>query len=39
MYMEYVDDADPGPVRRRGWRILGWVSVVLSVVIDRKSVV
>jgi LCP family protein required for cell wall assembly len=33
MYMEYVDDADPDPAsRRRGWRILGWVSVGLSVV-------
>ncbi|MBO2448460.1 LCP family protein [Actinomadura barringtoniae] len=33
MYMEYVDDADPDPAsRRRGWRILGWVSIGLSVV-------
>lgn len=31
MYMEYVDDADPGPVRRRGWRVLGWVAIGLSV--------
>ncbi|WP_026341015.1 LCP family protein [Actinomadura atramentaria] len=33
MYMEYVDDADPEPAtRRRGWRVLGWISVGLSVV-------
>ncbi|MFG2002418.1 LCP family protein [Spirillospora sp. NPDC048911] len=34
MYMEYVDDADPsGPApARRGWRILGWVSIGLSAV-------
>ncbi|POM26949.1 putative transcriptional regulator YvhJ [Actinomadura rubteroloni] len=32
MYMEYVDDADPQPARRRGWRILGWVSIGLSAV-------
>lgn len=31
MYMEYVDDTDPRPVRRRGWRVLGWVAVGLSV--------
>ncbi|GLW61773.1 hypothetical protein Arub01_00170 [Actinomadura rubrobrunea] len=32
MYMEYVDDAElqPEPARRRGWRILGWVSIGLS---------
>ncbi|MQY07169.1 LCP family protein [Actinomadura macrotermitis] len=33
LYMEYVDDADPQPARRRGWRILGWVSIGLSVVL------
>ncbi|MFA1551624.1 LCP family protein [Actinomadura chokoriensis] len=32
MYMEYVDDADPQPAPRRGWRILGWVCVGLSAV-------
>ncbi|MFC4910493.1 LCP family protein [Actinomadura gamaensis] len=38
MYMEYVDDADPPePARRRGWRILGWVSVALSAVMVAGS--
>ena len=32
MYMEYVDDADPQPAPRRGWRILGWVCIGLSAV-------
>ncbi|WP_018653474.1 LCP family protein [Actinomadura flavalba] len=32
MYMEYVDDADEQPARRRGWRVLGWVSVGVSAV-------
>jgi LCP family protein required for cell wall assembly len=32
MYMEYVDDADPHPAPRRGWRILGWVCIGLSAV-------
>jgi LCP family protein required for cell wall assembly len=33
MYMEYVDDAElqPEPARRRGWRVLGWVSIGMSV--------
>ncbi|TDC64580.1 LytR family transcriptional regulator [Actinomadura sp. GC306] len=31
MYMEYVDDADPEPAPRRGWRILGWVCIGMSV--------
>ncbi|WP_258572894.1 LCP family protein [Actinomadura parmotrematis] len=35
--MEYVDDADPQPPRRRGWRILGWVSVGLSAVMVAGS--
>ncbi|MGK5549990.1 LCP family protein [Actinomadura kijaniata] len=39
MYMEYVDDADPpqDPARRRGWRILGWVSIGLSVLLVASS--
>ncbi|MCW2904166.1 MAG: cell envelope-related transcriptional attenuator [Streptosporangiaceae bacterium] len=41
MYMEYVDDADygdePEPARRRSWRILGWVSIGLSVVMVATS--
>src|SRR4051794_13692647 len=37
MYMEYVDDSDPGPERRRGWRVLGWVSIVLSVIMVGSS--
>ncbi|WP_034488225.1 LCP family protein [Actinomadura oligospora] len=38
MYMEYVDDADsPEPARRRGWRILGWVSIGLSAVMVAGS--
>jgi len=35
-YMEYVDD-EPPPVRRRGWRILGWVAVGLSVALVGSS--
>ncbi|MFC6885887.1 MULTISPECIES: LCP family protein [Actinomadura] len=37
MYMEYVDDADPQPARRRGWRVLGWVCVGLSAVMVAGS--
>ncbi|WP_433328873.1 LCP family protein [Spirillospora sp. CA-294931] len=37
MYMEYVDDADPEPARRRGWRVLGWVSIGLSVLMVVSS--
>src|SRR5512139_763546 len=37
MYMEYVDDADLGPDRRRGWRIVGWVSIALSVIMVGTS--
>ena len=41
MYMEYVDDADygddPQVTRRRGWRVLGWVSIGLSVVMVASS--
>jgi LCP family protein required for cell wall assembly len=41
MYMEYVDDADygeePQPARRRSWRVLGWVSIGLSVVMVATS--
>jgi LCP family protein required for cell wall assembly len=38
MYMEYVDDADEQPsARRRGWRVLGWVSIGLSVVMVAGS--
>ncbi|MFB4297830.1 LCP family protein [Actinomadura sp. NTSP31] len=38
MYMEYVDDADPQPApRRRGWRILGWVSIGMSAVLVAGS--
>ncbi|MFI0357205.1 LCP family protein [Actinomadura sp. 9N407] len=37
MYMEYVDDADPQPARRRGWRMLGWVSIGLSAVMVAGS--
>ncbi|MDX6429193.1 MAG: hypothetical protein QOE54_1559 [Streptosporangiaceae bacterium] len=36
MYTGYVDD-DPGPVRPRRWRILGWLSVGLSVVLMGTS--
>ncbi len=32
MYMEYVDDADPEPAPRRGWRILGWVCIGMSAI-------
>ncbi|SEF97828.1 cell envelope-related function transcriptional attenuator common domain-containing protein [Thermomonospora echinospora] len=37
MYMEYVDDADPAPERRRGWRVLGWVAIGLSVTLVSSS--
>ncbi|GAA2424331.1 hypothetical protein GCM10010191_40800 [Actinomadura vinacea] len=39
MYMEYVDDADEHEpsARRRGWRVLGWVSIGLSVVMVAGS--
>ncbi|MEU8797118.1 LCP family protein [Spirillospora sp. NPDC048819] len=37
MYMEYVDDVDPHPAPRRGWRILGWVCIGLSVVMVAGS--
>ncbi|REE98396.1 LCP family protein [Thermomonospora umbrina] len=37
MYMEYVDDADEPPVRRRGWRVLGWVAIGLSVALVASS--
>lgn len=37
MYMEYVDDADPQPAPRRGWRILGWVCIGLSAVMVTGS--
>ena len=39
MYMEYVDDADPEEPapRRRGWRVLGWVSIGLSAVMVAGS--
>ncbi|WP_395109408.1 LCP family protein [Actinomadura sp. SCN-SB] len=40
MYMEYVDDADEAvapSARRRGWRVLGWVSVGLSVLMVAGS--
>ncbi|MFB4306002.1 LCP family protein [Actinomadura sp. GTD37] len=37
MYMEYVDDADPQPAPRRGWRILGWVCIGLSAVMVAGS--
>lgn len=37
MYMEYVDDADPEPAPRRGWRILGWVCIGLSAVMVAGS--
>ncbi|MBA9007945.1 MULTISPECIES: LCP family protein [Thermomonospora] len=38
MYMEYVDDADPAPEEhRRGWRILGWVAIGLSVTLVCSS--
>lgn len=37
-FMDYVDDLDARgylgePVRRRGWRVLGWISIILSVVL------
>ncbi|TNY35580.1 LCP family protein [Thermomonospora catenispora] len=38
MYMEYVDDADPAPQEhQRGWRILGWVAIGLSVTLVCSS--
>ncbi|MGP4021744.1 LCP family protein [Actinomadura sp. 3N407] len=37
MYMEYVDDVDPHPAPRRGWRILGWVCIGLSLVMVAGS--
>jgi LCP family protein required for cell wall assembly len=44
MYMEYVDDdyrrapvPGPAPVRRRGWRIVGWISIALSVIMVSTS--
>jgi LCP family protein required for cell wall assembly len=32
MYVDYVDTAGPYPARSRGWRVLGWISVALAVV-------
>jgi LCP family protein required for cell wall assembly len=32
MYVDYVDDADQEPAARRGWRVAGWVSIGLSVI-------
>ncbi|MFD0856419.1 LCP family protein, partial [Actinomadura adrarensis] len=38
MYMEYVDADDERPSgRRRGWRVLGWVSIGLSVMLVAGS--
>jgi LCP family protein required for cell wall assembly len=44
MYMGYVDDDDfygaapvSQPVRRRGWRITGWISIALSVIMVGTS--
>jgi LCP family protein required for cell wall assembly len=38
MYMEYVDDADPQPAAsRRGWRVLGWIAIGLSVLLVAGS--
>jgi LCP family protein required for cell wall assembly len=39
MYVDYVDDADLEPAPRRGWRIAGWVSIGLSVVMVMVSLV
>jgi LCP family protein required for cell wall assembly len=37
-FMDYVDDGYGGePTRRRGWRVLGWISVILSVVMVATS--
>jgi LCP family protein required for cell wall assembly len=36
-FMDYVDDAYTRPDRRRGWRVLGWISVVLSVILVGTS--
>lgn len=37
-FMDYVDDGYIGqPVRRRGWRVLGWISVILSVIMVATS--
>src|SRR5258708_30663631 len=39
MYVDYVDDADLEPAPRRGWRIAGWVSIALSVIMVVISLV
>ena len=37
-FMDYVDDGHIGrPTRRRGWRVLGWISVILSVIMVATS--
>jgi LCP family protein required for cell wall assembly len=37
MYMEYVDADDRPSPRRRGWRVLGWMSIGLSIVMVAAS--
>jgi LCP family protein required for cell wall assembly len=44
MYMGYVDDdvyyeaaPEPRPARSRGWRIVGWISIALSVIMVSTS--
>src|SRR5919198_1405068 len=36
-FMDYVDDGYAQPARRRGWRVLGWISVILSVIMVATS--
>ncbi|HEX6470483.1 MAG TPA: LCP family protein [Streptosporangiaceae bacterium] len=37
-FMDYVDDGYSGqPGRRRGWRVLGWISIILSVIMVAGS--
>jgi LCP family protein required for cell wall assembly len=39
LYVDYIDDSDQGPERRRGWRIIGWISIGLSVIMVAVSLV
>jgi LCP family protein required for cell wall assembly len=39
MYVDYVDDADQEPAPRRSWRIAGWVSIAISVIMVVVSLV
>jgi LCP family protein required for cell wall assembly len=37
MYVDFIDQTGPGPVRSRRWRVLGWISVILSVIMVGTS--